>query len=122
MGAGISADSEGNVYAATGNARIKDPSQDDGQSYVKVAGLPWTGTLQAKFQHQDPDNFLVTNELEGSSGPIVLPGIGGVERILGASKMGFSLSWTLLRCFRCKVLFEARGIATNLSWVTQISQ
>ena len=88
MGAGISADNEGNVYAATGNGRINNPSQDDGQSYVKIAGVPWTGTLQAKFQNPDPNNFLVANELEGSSGPIVLPGVGRVERILGASKMG----------------------------------
>jgi hypothetical protein len=88
MGAGISADNEGDVYAATGDGRINDPSNDDGQSYVKIVGVPWTGALKAKFQHPDPNNFLVANELEGSSGPIVLPGINGVERILGATKMG----------------------------------
>ncbi len=88
LGAGISADSAGNVYAATGNGRIDNSSQDDSQSYVKIAGATWTGALQGKYLHPDSNNFLAPNELEGSSGPIVLPGPNQTQEILGATKIG----------------------------------
>jgi hypothetical protein len=87
MGAGPSADSVGNVYVATGNGFIADPARDDGQSYVQLAGVPWTGLLKGKYLNPDY-NFLAANEIEGSSGTIVLPGPNQTQRVLGMTKQG----------------------------------
>ncbi len=100
LGAGPSADSAGNIYVATGNGQIgtgaqpaPDTTKDDGQSFVQIAGATWTGALKNKqFIAADYNSFLAPNEIEGSTGPIVLPGPSGAQRVLGSSKMGLFVS------------------------------
>jgi len=100
MGAGISADAAGNVYAGVGNGRIGDgtpnasSTNDDGESYVQVAGATWTGALSAKFLMPDYNQFLAPNEIEGANGPIVLSTTSSGQYVLGSNKQGL---FTLLQ-------------------------
>jgi hypothetical protein len=80
----LAADAGGNVYAAIGSG--PQDGNNDGQSYVQVAGLPWTGTLHAKFRDSHPD-FLNANNLDlSSSGPVILP--GPTPRLAGSGSQG----------------------------------
>jgi hypothetical protein len=89
--AGLSADSTGNVYAATGNGFNNTAASDpifDSSSYVSVAGASWTGKLRAKYT--DPE-FLFLNDQDldvGSTGPVLLPGPGSAQTVVGAGKQG----------------------------------
>jgi hypothetical protein len=90
--AGLSADANGNVYAATGNGEVNasnDPF-NDGNSYVQLPkGLALGSNGAPLAKYTDPYYFfLQANDLDiSSTGLVILPG-PGLGRILGAGKHG----------------------------------
>jgi len=88
-GAGLAADSSGNIYFSTGNGDFNPALQDYGDSVMKLnaaTGLTLTSSftpeLQAQFEETDADL--------GASGVIVLPGspLLTAPMVLTASKDG----------------------------------
>ena len=77
--AGIAADTQGNIYAVTGNGKFNADSggRDYGDSVLKLA--PRSGTLEVR-DYFTPYNQSVLNSKDldlGSSGPILLPDQSG---------------------------------------------
>jgi hypothetical protein len=90
LGAGLSVDNAGNIYAATGNGVTsgQGDANNDADSYIQLDGANWTGQLKSKST--DPDaSFLADADLDiASTGLVVLPGPNGTQRLMGAGKRG----------------------------------
>ena len=86
-GAGLAADSRGNVYAMTGNARAAPAEGWFGNSFVKLTpqltgGLSPTGA----FSPEERDRRLEKYDMDlGSGGPLVIP---GTTLLVGGGKTG----------------------------------
>jgi len=73
--AGIAADSEGNVYAVTGNGKFNAASggHDYGDSVLKLRFAPNSPTVRDYFTPFNESTLNSRDDDLGSSGPVLLP-------------------------------------------------